>query len=452
MKVDVQAVSEQLVKVSVELPLELVQQEYAKASRRIAQRINVPGFRRGRAPLRIVEKMVGAENIKMETLDRYLPSVFATVVMDNELDVVAPPRILELDFELGQPLKLQAELDLRPVVKVASLALKAQVVKVSESPEAVETRLAELVKSKAKLALVTDRAVCESDVLMLDFEGKLADGSEVPGGVATDFSLDMANNHLIDGFCEQLVGQSVGKPCVVSVTFPSDYFDASLAGQQAAFDVTVKEIKALALPELTDALAVELGAADVAGLKASVAKELTELNEADLLRRQKKAVVDALLASVDVSIPEGMIERESQLLMDNLDRQFKAQGLSLTDMLNNVGRENALANFRQEAIQRIKTSLTFAAVAKQESLSVSDEQFSAEVVKIADARGIEEKALMRQLASQPKGIQAITDQVLASQVVDLLMSKASFEMVDALPENSVLALEETTSATAQEEA
>jgi trigger factor len=433
MKIDVQSTEKSMVIVSIDITAEQAQQEYNKACRRIGQRVNVPGFRRGKAPLRMIEKAVGAERIKSEALDRYLPYVFAEAVSEKSLDIVAPPRVTAVEYELGKGIQVSAEIDLRPVLTLPELAMTVQVEKVKTDNTDLEAQeLTAMLRRLASLEAVEGRDSVDTDVLTLDFSGSI-EGEPIAGGKADNFVLDIQNNHLIEGFASQLVGRKVGETFTIEVPFPADYFDASLAGKLASFEITIHKIEQHSVPELSDEVAPKLGEFTTAAeVKASIATRLAERAENELKFKKQQAVVEKLVSQLDVDIPVSMQERELSILIENLDRQFKRQGLSLEELAQVQGKEQLLEGLRNEAIERIKTSLAFSSIAKQENLQVSEEEFHQQVVALCEARGMEEKTLMRQLAQQPSGVQALTDQVLAQKVVDLLVEKATFELVDAV--------------------
>ena len=433
MKIDVQSTEKSMVIVSIDITAEQAQQEYNKACRRIGQRVNVPGFRRGKAPLRMIEKSVGVDRIKAEALDRYLPYVFAEAVSEKSLDIVAPPRVTSVDYELGKGIQVSAEIDLRPVLTLPELAFNVQVERVNnDTTEAEAQELTALLRRLASLEPVEGRESSKTDVLTLDFSGSVA-GEPIAGGKAENFVLDIQNNHLIEGFASQLIGRKTGEAFTIEVPFPADYFDATLAGKLASFEITIHKIEQHSVPELTDETAPKLGEFTTAAeVKASIAKRLAERTENELKFKKQQAVVEKLVSQLDVDIPVSMQDRELSILIENLDRQFKRQGLSLEELAQVQGKEQLLEGLRNEAIERIKTSLAFSSIAKQENLQVSEEEFHQQVLGLCEARGMDEKTLMRQLAQQPSGVQALTDQVLAQKVVDLLVEKATFELVDAV--------------------
>jgi trigger factor len=432
MKVELQSIESSAVKLTVHVPADQAQQEFNKACRRVGQRVNIHGFRRGKAPLRMIEKTVGEDVIKQEALDRYLPYVFADIISDKKLDVVAQPRLLELEFTLQDGIKLVAEVDIRPTVELpADLALTVEIEKAAEIENEESKEIDALLERLSSLELVEGRDVVEaSDVLVMDFVGRL-NGEEIAGGKAEDFELDLANNQFIQSFSSQLPGKSVGTAFSIDVQFPEDYFDENLANQVVVFDITIKALKKQVVPTLSDEIVPRLGDfKTVDDLKAHVKKTLEERRVRDETFRKQRAVVDAFVAQTKIDLPKGMIQREVDSIVQDMSQRFQQQGFNFNDFLQ-ARSEEMNESFRSEAVQRITTSLAFAEIAKQHRLVVSEAEFNRQISEIADAQGTDERSILRQLANQPSGSQAILDQLLAQKVVNVLLEKATFTWVDA---------------------
>jgi len=428
------------VRVEIKVPADQAQQEFNKACRRVGQRVNVPGFRRGKAPLRMIEKAVGTDTVKQEALDRYLPYIFADVISDNKLDVVAPPRVRELEFEIETGIRVVADVDIRPTVTLPEdLKLNVDVEKAEDVENGEEREVASMLERIAKLESIEGREkVEEKDIVILDFKGTLEE-EEIPGGSAEDFQLDLSNNHFIESFTTQLLGKPVNEEFTMDVDFPEDYFDESLAGKKATFVVTVKDVKEYKVPELSDDVAPELGNYKTAeDVKVAVKERLKKRAEMDDTYRKQRATVNALVEATKVAVPEGMIQREVESIMEEMSQRFEQQGLNFQDFVKSNQAEMQ-ENFRAEARQRIKTSLAFAEVAAQEKLTLEEKEFEVHIKEMAHQQNVEEKVIMKQLAQQPNGIQSLTDQLLAQKVVDLLINRASFTMVD--PQKNEPALE-----------
>jgi trigger factor len=430
-KVEINPIEGSAVQMDIEIPAELAKQEFNKACKRIGQRVNVPGFRRGKAPLRMIEKSVGTDAIKQEALDRYLPYIFADVISERKLDVVAPPRITHLEFDIENGITLSAEVDIRPEVTLPALNLSVDVTEPMPAEDAEARELQNLLERAAQLETVVGRDVIqENDVLELDFCGRLED-EEIPGGKAENFTLDLSNNHFLDSFTEQLPGKKTGEAFTIDVTFPEDYFDASLANKVVAFEITVHAIKSYVTPELTDETAQRIGGAETAeAVRASIRERIAKRTEQEKTYQAQRTLVQELVKQTKVEIPKGLVQRETESMVRDMSERLKQQGLNFEEFQKANG-ANMQAEFQAEAANRIKTSLTFAEIAKLESLSVQEQEFNREVATIAEAQGMDEKTLLRRLANQPQAVQALTDQLLAQKVVSLLMERATINWTQA---------------------
>jgi trigger factor len=344
-----------------------------------------------------------------------------------------------------------AEVDIRPTVNLPEgLALSVEVEKLTSMVDAEEKEIQALLERMASLQTVTDRNVVEgTDVIVLDFTGRL-NGEEFAGGKAEEFELDLSNNNFLDSFTVQLPGKEVGAPFSIDVQFPEDYFDAKLADQVVSFEIKIQTIKKYVTPELSDETAPKLGEfKTVADVKTHVAKTIQTRNEREETFRKQRAVVDALVQATKIDLPKGMIQREVESIIEDMSERFNQQGLNFNEFLQ-ARTEEMSESFKNEAIQRISTSLAFAEIAKLHQVTVSEEDFNQQIAEIAEAQGTDERSILRQLANQPNGNQALLDQLLAQKVVNILLEKATFSWVEpkeeAMPAvTEALALEEVTS-------
>jgi trigger factor len=430
MKVAVEKQDKHVAQISLEITADHAAQEYNKACKRIGQRLNIPGFRRGKAPRSIIEKTVGVDRIKQEAMDRILPHAFADAISEHQLEVVAPPQIENFKFDLVEGIQVKAQVELRPEVTICELTdLKVDVVKFESAPDSEEKELQAIVERMTSLEPVIDRAAIATDIVHVDFNGSV-NGELIRGGSAKNYRLDISNNNFIEGFAEQLVGHKIGEEFPIKVTFPKDYHDATLAGKPAEFQIKMNEIKQKVVPTLTDELARKVGPyEDVAGLKAEIQKFLQQNEEQENTFRKQKAIIDVVVEKSQVDIPDSMINREAKLLMEEVQQRFKTQGLSWDQFLDSQGHETIWENLRGEAKKRIKTSLVFGAISKQEGIFVTEDEFSSTVREFAAMKNVDEKVIMRQLANHFESAQALSDQVLSQKVVDFLIERSSFNFV-----------------------
>lgn len=430
MKVEVLKEEQNLAKINLEIPAEQAVQEYNKAWKRLGQRLNIPGFRRGKAPRSIVEKNVGVDRIKQEAMDRLFPHLFADAISEHQLDIVAPPQIESLKFELGEGIAVKAVVELRPEVKLPELAgVKVDVPEYKLPEDAEAKELQAIVERMTTLESVVDRASEKSDIVNIDFNGSV-NGEAIKGGSAKNYRLDLQDNNFIEGFADQLVGHKIGEEFSINVTFPQGYHDAALAGKPAEFKVKINDISKKVVPELTDEVAKKVGPFEtVEQMKQEVSNLLKQSEEQENTYRKQKAVVDYLLEKAEVAIPDTMVGREAKLLMDEVQQRLKSQGLSWEKFLDSEGHDSTLENLREEARKRIKTSLIFGAIAKQESMQVNESEFSSMVSQMAAMRGMDEKQVMRQLGNNFAAAQAMSDQILSQKIVDYMVERAEFNYV-----------------------
>jgi trigger factor len=431
-QVKVETQDEHSAKITLEIPAELANQEYNKAWKSLGKRLNIPGFRRGKAPKNMVEKAVGTERIKKEAMDQLFPHLFADAISEHQLDIIAPPRVESLNFDFSKGISVQAMVELRPVAEVPELTqLKIDIAPSRVlSEDAGQKELDILVSRYTMLEPVIDRPVVAQDIVNIDFKGSI-DGEPIKGGAAKGYRLDLASNTFIEGFAEQLVGHSLGEEFTIQVTFPEAYHDESLSGKQGTFEVKVNEISKKIVPEINDELAKKTGIGEtLEQLKEEIAKQLKESEEVENLYIKQKAVVEYLLEHSTVALPESMVTRETSLLKEEVEQRLKAQGLTWEKFIGLEGTEQTWANLRKEASKRIKTSLVFGCIAKQEGISVSEEDFMDAVSEMAAMKGLEERQVIRQLANNYAAAQSLSDLLLSQKIVSILCERTEFNIVD----------------------
>jgi trigger factor len=428
--------------ITLEIDAEHASVEYSKAIKRIGQRVNIPGFRRGRAPRQVIEKTVGIDRIKQEVADRILPHAFADVISEHQLDIIAPPEITEFKFDVGQIMLVKASAELRPEVALPELSsIKVDVPEFKAPEGQYEEEFNSIVERMTTLETVIDRASEKTDVVNIDFAGAI-NGELIRGGAAKSYLLDLANNNFIEGFADKVVGHKIGEEFTIQVPFPQEYHDATLSGKLADFTIKINEIKRKVVPELTDELAKKCGPYDsLAHLEAEV-KQFIQLNvDSENDFRKQKAVIDTVVDMVKIEVPDSMINREAKVLMNEVQNRMKNQGVNWEQFIDSQGQEKVWENLRQEAAKRVKTSLTFSAIAKQEAMTVTAEEFQAEVLELSKDRGIEDKIALKQLANSPEAVQALTDQILSAKVVEFLLSRSELTFVEDKSEEASQAAE-----------
>lgn len=430
MKVDVEKADQFTAQINLEIDAEHASLEYNKACKRLGQRLNIPGFRRGKAPRQVVEKAVGADRIKQEVLDRVIPHAFADAISEHQLDVITPPQVESYTFDVGQPLTVKASVELRPEVELPELSQIKVEVPVFEAPtEQLDNEIKAIVERMTSLETVIDRPAEAADIVNIDFRGAVG-GELIRGGAAKNYQLDLNNNNFIEGFAEQIPGHKIGEEFTISVQFPSDYHDQTLAGKAADFTVKINEIKKKVVPELNDELAKKCGPYEnVEQLKADIQSYIDKGVEAENDFRKQKATIEKTVKEAKMTIPDAMINREAKILLEEVQQRFKSQGMNWEQFVDSQGHEKIWENLRQEAEQRIRTSLVFSAIARQEGIAVTAEEFQNELANLAKDRNIDEKLAMKQLANNPQAAQALSDEILSQKIVDFLMNRSEFTFV-----------------------
>lgn len=259
MKTTIEKQPENIVKVDIEVPAKDAVNYYNNAAKRLAQYVNIPGFRKGKAPRNIVEQNIGEERIKHEALEGALPKIFSEVIKENDFDVVAQPYVESYDYKIGEDLRIVAKLELRPEVTLGEYkGLTIEVEEYKTPEDALQKSIDSLLEQHATTVVVTDRKTLNTDTIVFDFEG-FSNGEKIEHGDAKNYTLDLAHSSFIPGFAEQLADRTLGEEFEINVTFPEEYHEKKLAGQPAVFKCKVNEIRAKVLPELTDEFAQKVG-------------------------------------------------------------------------------------------------------------------------------------------------------------------------------------------------
>lgn len=437
MKVNVEKQENNTVQLSIEIEPEVAVQEYNKACRRYSERVNIPGFRKGKAPRAMIEKHVGVENIQQDVINRVLPNVLADTISENQYDLATEPIIESFDFNLGQPLKVNVKLELKPEVKLNNY--KSQVVEVPEfkqAEDALDKEMSAISERFSSLKTVVGRPSNDSDIVVIDFNGTI-NGEPIKGGSAKNHQLDIKNSNFIKGFAEQLVGKNIGEEFTIKVTFPEDYYDNTIAGKEAEFQIKLNEIKEKDVPEVNDELAQKVGPFQtVDELKADISKYIENTAKFENKTRAEKLVVEKVVEQAEVDIPDSMINKEAKLLYQEVQERFKRQGISWEQVLDTQGHETIWNNLREEAAKRVKSSLVLGAVAKEENLQIKDEDFQAKVVEMASMYRTDDSTIYKQIAQNPALAQSISQQILGQKVVNFLYENNEIKYVEDKSENS----------------
>ncbi len=410
-----------VVKVDIEIPAKDAAAYYNNAARKLAQYVNIPGFRKGKAPRNIVEQNIGEDRIKNEALETALPGIFAEVIKENNFDIVAQPYVESFDYNLGDGLKITAKIELRPEVtlgKYKGLTLEIDEYKTPE--DALDKAVNEMLEQYAELSVVTDRKTVNTDIIVFDFEG-FSNGEKIEHGDAKNFTLDLGNSTFIPGFAEQLVDRELGKEFEIEVKFPETYHEKKLAGQPATFKCTINEIKTRVLPELNDEFAQKVSQfKTVDELKADV-QEYLNTKKADTDRvNSEKAIFERVTSDAKVDIQPSMIERETDELVNEYKQKLAAQGFTWEQALEAHGEEDIMKQLREDAEIRVKNSLVIDKIAKLENISITQEDFTSKLVELSQMYQIDPQTMAKQLTQTPGVLNALSQQALNEKVTKFL--------------------------------
>jgi trigger factor len=429
MKVTLDREGKNIVLVGVELEAEKASRAYEVTCRELSHQVEIPGFRKGKAPRNIIEKRFGREIIKKEALERLIPELLQQVIVEQNLDIITNPEIQECKFELGEPLTLSAKFEVRPEVTLGEYKnIKVDVPEAKLNDGAVDKALEHLAEQKADLKPIEGREVVLGDHVLLDFECKV-DGKPVEGGKGEGLTLEVKEGQFLPNFCEQLVGHKPGEKFTLEVTFPAEYRNTALAGKPAVFEVDLKELRQRVVPEINDDLAKGYDHENLDTLKAAIQERLDEDVQVQNRARAQKVVVEAVVERAQVDIPETMIKREHELLMQQMRQEVERYGESWTEYQKNENFAKVEEGKKEEARQRVLHSLVLGAVVRQENLSVSEEEVAPYLAQIAVSNNIPPERY-REMAQDEYLMRQITEEVLTGKVVDFLVESAEIKYVE----------------------
>ena len=421
MKIDLQKESNNIATVEVEIPAKQGVDAYNKAVKNYARYVNIPGFRKGKAPRNIIERNVGKDRIKSEALEILLPEVFRTVISENKLDVISQPTVEKYEFEVGQDIKLSAKIELRPEVKLENYkGMTVDVEEYKNEKDAFDKSLENLLMQSAKLELVVDRNTQADDIVVFDFDG-YSNGEKIEHGDAKNYTLDLAHSSFIPGFAEQLVDRKLGEDFEINVTFPETYHEKKLAGQPATFKCKINEIKTKVLPELNDEFAQKVGPfKTVEDLKADIQNYL-DTQKADIDRtNSEKAVFEKIVNDAKVEIQQSMIDREADQLVEEYKQKLQMQGFTWEQAVEAQGYDEIMNSLKEDAAVRVKNSLVIDKIAKEENITVSQADFGAKLSELSRMYQIDTPTMLKQLSQTPGVFNALSQQALNEKVTQFL--------------------------------
>ncbi|MDP4108427.1 MAG: trigger factor [Bacillota bacterium] len=406
----------------VELEIAVSKEEFEsaiqKAYHKLAGKFNVPGFRKGKAPLRIIEQMYGKGVFYEEAINLSYPEAYDKAVEEAKLDVVgrADIDIKDLD-ENGEGYVFTAKVPVKPEVKLGEYkGLKAEKRGVSVSDEDVEEEIKKL-QDRASRTETCDRAVKTGDTAVINFEGFI-DGVPFEGGKGESYPLVIGSGRFIPGFEEQLVGKSAGEEASVNVTFPEDYNAKELAGKEAVFNCKVLEVKETILPELDDEFAKDVSEFDsISALREDLKKKLIESRQKTADSEFEDKIIDQITEKMEADIPDAMIDRQLDQIVEDFGYRLSNQGIELDAYLkmNQMDRESFKTKFRPQAEHQVKTMIALEKIGELENVVVSDEDIENEYKKLSEKYNMETEKIKGFI-----GVDSLKKELTVNHTIDLI--------------------------------
>lgn len=423
MSVQVENLEKSMAKLTIEVSAEKVEEALQEAYNRQKNKISLPGFRKGKVPRNMVEKMYGPEIFYEDAANILIQKEYGTAVMESGVDVVSQPAIDLVQLEKGKPFIFTAEIAVRPEVTLGKyMGVTVTKIDTTVTDEEVDEEVERQRKSNARTITIENRAIEDGDTAVIDFEG-FVDGEAFEGGKGENYPLVIGSHSFIDTFEEQLIGKNTGDEVEVNVTFPEEYQANDLAGKPALFKVKIHEIKGQELPELDDEFAQDVSEFDtLAEYKEDLKKKLTEQKEAAAKRDKEDEAIRKIVAKSKMELPEPMIEMQVQNIINDFATRISQQGLSMEQYMQFSGAtiDSLKEQVRPDAIERIQSSLVLEEISKAENIEVSDEEVDQELERLAVAYRTDVESL-REYASEGE-IKAIKDDLAIQKAADLIMA------------------------------
>lgn len=425
MSLQVEKLENNMAKLTIEVPADDLEKALQSAYMKQKNKIAMPGFRKGKVPRQMIEKMYGPEIFYDDAANTLIPKAYSEAYEECEIEIVSRPEINVVQIEKGKSFIFTADVATKPEVKLGEYkGLEVDKVSTRVTQKEVDAKIQEEAEKNAREVVVTDRAVADGDEVILDFEG-FVDGEAFEGGKGENYPLTIGSGSFIPGFEEQLVGAEAEKEVEVKVTFPEDYHAEELKGKEAVFKCTVHEIKAKELPEIDDEFAAEVSEFDtLEEYKADVKAKIKEQKAADGKRNQEDQAVEQAVKNAEYEIPQPMIETQTTQMVEDFAQRIQSQGITLEQYFQFTGltAEKMMEDMRPQAIKRIETRLVLEAVAKAENIEITDEKIDEELAKMAESYNMEVEKLKEFMGENEK--KQMKEDLAVQEAVTFLVENA----------------------------
>ena len=426
MSVKVEKLENSMAKLTVEVAAEELDKAIDRAYNKSKNKFNIPGFRKGKAPKNIIEKMYGPEIFYEDAANDLIEKEYEKAYDECGEDIVSSPEIEVVEIEKGKPFVFTATVALKPEIKLGKYkGVKIEKVETEVTDEEVDAAIERERENSARTVAV-DRPVKDKDLTVIDFEG-FVDGKAFEGGKGENYPLTIGSGVFIPGFEEQLIGAKKGEEVEVKVTFPEDYQAEELKGKDAVFKCKVNEIKEKELPELDDEFASEVSEYDTfAEYKEATKKNLSEKKAEDAKTIKEDRVIEAIVEASEINIPEAMLETEKRQMVQDFAQRIQSQGLSMEQYAKFTGTtvESLIEQAGPSAEKRIKSRLVVENIVKAEKIEVSEEEYEKELARLAESYQMEIDKLKEMVAGNEKAVEQIKEDLAMQKAIDFVVSNA----------------------------
>ena len=412
-------------KLVIEVPAAEFEAAIEKAYQKNKNKMNIQGFRKGKAPRALIEKMYGAGVFYEEAANSLIPDAYSAAAKESGLEIVSRPEIDVTQIEKGKEFIFTAAFAVKPEVKLGQYkGIEVEAAKVEVTDEEVAADLENARQQQARMITVEDRPVQDGDIATIDYEG-FVDGVAFEGGKAEGHALTIGSHSFIDTFEEQLIGKNIGDEVEVNVTFPAEYHAAELAGKPALFKVAIKGIKCRELPELNDEFAQEASEFDTLDeYKADVKAKLQARKEKEAESAKREAVITKIIENTEMEIPEAMVENQKMQMLEDFEMRLRSQGLSIEQYMQFTGMtaNKFMESMAPQALKDIQYRLVLEAIAKEEKIEVEDSELDAEYQAIADTYNMPLDKVMSVIGEEE--IIGLKKDVAVRKAADLILAEA----------------------------
>ena len=414
-----------MMKLVIETTAEEFEKGLNEAYNKNKNKITIPGFRKGKAPRKMIEKLYGAEIFYEDAANAIIPEAYAQAAEESKLEIVSQPKIEVVELEQGKPFVFSAAVAVKPEVELGQYkGVEVTKVETEVTDEDVANELKKIQEQNSRTISVAERAVKDGDMTVIDFEG-FVDGEAFEGGKGENYPLTIGSHSFIDNFEDQIIGMNIGDEKEINVTFPEEYHAEELKGKPATFKVKVNEIKEKQLPELDDDFAQDVSDFDTMdAYKESLVKQIADSKANEAKVKKEDEAMEKIIEAAKMDIPEAMVDTQVNRMAEDFARRLQQQGLSIEQYFQYTGMtaQKVLEDMKPEALTRIKSRLVLEAIVKAENIEVSEDEVNAELQKMADMYKMELDKVKELMGENEE--KQIKEDLAVQKAVDLIVDTA----------------------------